>query len=64
MTGSADSDIANTDTQSLATASSTATSPSVQACIAGLSWIGTTSELPTPRRSVRIRRLNDASRRR
>ena len=35
MTGSADSDIAKTDTHSLPTASSTATSPSVQACIAG-----------------------------
>ena len=64
MTGSADSDIAKTDTHSLPTASSTATSPSVQACIAGRSWTGTASELPVPRRSVKIRRLNDASRRR
>ena len=64
MTGSADSDVAKTDAHSLPTASSTATSPSVQACIAGRSWIGTASELPVPRRSVKIRRLNDASRRR
>ena len=62
MAGSADSDIAKIDTHSLPTASSTATSPSVQDCIAGRSLIGTASELPTPRRSVKIRRLNDASR--
>jgi hypothetical protein len=63
MTGSADSDIAKTDTHSLPTASRTATSPSVQACIAGRSWISTASELPVPSRSVKISRPNDARRR-
>jgi phospholipase C len=64
MTGSVDSPIANTDTHSIPAASSTVTSPSVHACIAGRSCTGTASELPIPSRSVRIRRLNDASRRR
>src|SRR6185312_12919034 len=62
MTGSPDSDQAKTDAHLLPTASSTATSPSVQVCIAGRSWIGTASELPLPRRSVKMRRLNEASR--
>ena len=62
MTGSPDSDQAKTDAHLLPTASSTATSPSVQDCIAGRSWIGTASELPLPRRSVKIKRLNEASR--
>jgi len=62
MIGSPDSDHAKTDAHLLPTASSTATSPSVQDCIAGRSWIGTASELPLPRRSVKMRRLNEASR--
>jgi len=62
MTGSPDSEQAKTDAHLLPTASSTATSPSVQVCIAGRSWIGTASELPLPRRSVKMRRLNEASR--
>ena len=45
MAGSADSDMAKTDTQSLPAASSTATSPSVQDCIAGRLPTGTASEL-------------------
>jgi len=61
MTESDDSAIANTDARSLPTASSTATRPSVHNCIEGLLG-GVESELPTPRRSVRINRLKDARR--
>ncbi len=43
--------IANSDARSLPAASSTASSPSVQVCIAGRSLIATASELPTPSRS-------------